>query len=89
VAAVSAVDVHCFHPQSARCAGKVGNRVTHDGNMTKDYQRLPKFEFPPVPHPNSLPKLYLFFTQIKFRSQRFGKTGRFPVIFPVLRTAKP
>jgi hypothetical protein len=48
--------------------------------MTKDDRNL---NFQLVAHP----KLYRFFTKIKFRFQRFGKTGRFPVVFSVLRTA--
>jgi hypothetical protein len=52
--------------------------------MTKDDRNL---NFQLVAHPKTLPNLYRFFTQIQFMSQRFGKTGRFPVVFPVLRTA--
>jgi hypothetical protein len=59
--------------------------------MIKPDQTGPNFKFstgwPPKTFTKPLPFLYRFFTQIQFRSQRFGKTGRFPVVFSVLRTA--
>jgi hypothetical protein len=42
--------------------------------VTRDDQNL---NFQLVAHPKPLPNLYRFFTKIQFRSQRFGKTGRF------------
>jgi hypothetical protein len=61
--------------------------------MTKPDQTGPNrtgiLNFQLVARPKPLPHLYRFFTQIKFKSQGFGKTGRFPVVFPVWRMAKP